>query len=77
MVSEYDIKILIENSFGVEVGKLDTDLMDLGLIDSLEAMKLLTIIEKVYNINFPFIEYTKKDFFTVKYIANSINNKIK
>ena len=55
MVSEDEIKELIETSFGADVSSYEEDLMDMGVIDSLAAMQLLTILEKKYVIKFPFI----------------------
>ena len=75
MVAENDIKSLIEETFNVEVSSHSKDLMDLGVIDSIEAMKLLTILEAEFKIKFPFIEYTQKRFFTIESIANSIKIK--
>ena len=49
--------------------------MDLGLIDSIEAMRLLTILEAEFKMKFTFIEYTQKGFFTIESIAHSINIK--
>ena len=75
MVAENDIKSLIEKTFNVEVSSHSKDLMDLGLIDSIESMRLLTILEAEFKMKFTFIEYTQKGFFTIESIAHSINIK--
>jgi len=76
MISEDEIKILIETSYNTEINNYNEDLMDLGVIDSLAAMQLVTILESKFGVKFSFIEYTGKEFFTVKSLTNSINDKI-
>tara|TARA_Y100001954_G_scaffold133353_1_gene142476 strand:- start:224 stop:463 length:240 start_codon:yes stop_codon:yes gene_type:complete len=72
-----EVKELIESNQDITIESEAHDLIELGLIDSMESMELLTDLEKKYSIKFDFVDYTKPDFFTLNSIVGAINSKLK
>ena len=75
MTLEDELKIFIETLYDVKIENNKEDLMDMGVIDSIMAVQLVTILEEKFDIKFSFVEYTKNGFFTINKLAESIRDK--
>jgi acyl carrier protein len=75
MVEEKEVKYFIENFSNISIASCNEDLMDGGIIDSLSALDLMTKMELEFDVKFSFLDYTKKDFFSVNTLTTLINNK--
>lgn len=73
MVSLSEVSTYIEELYSVTVSDHSGDLMELGVIDSMMAIELLSHLETKFVVKFPFTEYTKDGFFTIDSITESLN----
>lgn len=65
----------IEDFIGAQIEDHDEDLLESGLVDSLNAMSLLVELEKEFKVKFSFSEYSQEGFLTVTKISNAISNQ--
>ncbi len=56
--------------------KVDENLFEAGLVDSMGMMRIIRFIEKSYNIDVPFEDMTFENFVTVENIGNYISSKL-
>ncbi len=69
---------ILENfMFGEKSLKDDDQLFESGIIDSLGFIKLLTFIERTFNISINMSEITIDKFSTINEIVTTIESKIK
>ncbi len=63
----------IENTVGNKIENQEMDLLDQGILDSLEAISLIVSLEKKFTIKFSFADYSKPGFFSLTNIVETIN----
>ena len=70
---EKKIKAWVEKRLKYTIHDVNQDLLDLGVLDSLSAIDMLTDLEREFCITIPFSEYTQPDFFSIQSITNALN----
>ena len=73
MVQEQEVKQFIETHFKKEVKDFFSDLISLGIADSIGIVMFTVSLEKQFKIKIPFEKYKKQEFFSVRSITDCIN----
>lgn len=74
-VSHDQISRLMLERVHIEVPSADTDLMELGLLDSLTLVELMTSLEEEFGIHISFDEIELDNFRSVARIAEFVNQQ--
>lgn len=72
---EEQVKAHIEEYIGNKIENSADDLIDSGLLDSLEAMSLLVSLESKFNVKFSFAEYSQQGFLCLNKLVAVISEK--
>lgn len=76
-VDKIEIKKIIEELFKTEVGNDHDNLFKQGVINSFEAVELLTKLENHFNIRISVLSFAEEDSFSVNNIATIISEALK
>ncbi len=68
------IKTLFLQKLNMEVPSVDTDLLDTGLLDSLQLVELLVVLEQEFGTTISFDEIELDNFRTIRNIAHLIEH---
>ena len=67
---------LLANRLGLEIPSPDTDLFDLGILDSMSFVELLLQLEKDFGIRFALAEIEIDNFRSIRGIADFIASRM-
>lgn len=73
-IKEYIEKELIEEKEEINLS-FEDDILSNGLIDSMEAMQLITFLENSFGINIPPEDMVIENFITINAIGNYIESQ--
>lgn len=71
-----NLKSFIETRLGKTIDDVNEDLIDSGILDSLEAMNLLVLLETEYKVNFSFAQYSQQGFFCLNKLHEALNSEL-
>ena len=73
---ESKVKTWIEKHLNQTIHDPNQDLLDLGALDSLGAIDMLTDLEREFGVTISFSEYTRPDFFSIQSITETLNKTL-